>query len=207
MESLNKKLFWCTHEECEFQFDNRKNLLKHYDKDHSNADLENEINEEIRTIIQEVPKDKIESPMKTREIEIPMKTREIETPMKTREIEIPMMKTREIDDQISSTIKCEICQHFYLLEDKISERNNHMYDHFKNKIEEAIGLEITKSFPNCPFEGCTYKSKYKRNKTIHYAVKHGLLQKYIFEKMNYSPIDQDDIENCTTEEIQFYDYR
>ena len=121
MEFLNKKLFWCTYEECEFQFNNRKNLLKHYDEDHCN-DLENEINEEIK-IIQEVPKDKIETPMKTREME--------------------NEKTREIDNDSSldqiSTNKCEICQHFYLLEDKISERNNHMYDHFKNEIEEAIG--------------------------------------------------------------------
>ena len=73
-------------------------------------------------------------------------------------------------------------------------------------------MEISKSFPNCPFEGCTYKSKYKRNKTIHYAVKHGLLKKYILEKMKYnspSTINQHqgDIENHKTEEkIQFYDY-
>ena len=137
MEFLNKKLFWCTYEECEFQFNNRKNLLKHYDEDHCN-DLENEINEEIK-IIQEVPKDKIETPMKTREMENE-KTREINN-VKTHEIDNE--ETGEIDNDSSldqiSTNKCEICQHLYLLEDKISERNNHMYDHFKNEIEEAIG--------------------------------------------------------------------
>ena len=169
MEVLNKKLFWCTYEECEFQFNNRKNLLQHYDEDHCN-DLENEINEEIK-IIQEVPKDKIETPMKTREMENEktreidnVKTREIDNEKtreidieKTREIdkektrEISNVKTREIDNEETreidndssleqiSTNKCEICQHSYLLEDKISERNNHMYDHFKNEIEEAIG--------------------------------------------------------------------
>ena len=67
-----------------------------------------------------------------------------------------------------------------------SDRADHLYEHFKEAIEEDYGPKISKSIPNCPFENCTYSCENESKSTMlkqnqkdlvqmHYAKAHGLL--------------------------------